>query len=436
MDNSLRIKIAVLASILVMATVLSLTYISIQREKTNFMRELENQASLLLNTLPLTMRDYLLQNQVNELIEVGQIIQTTENITQFAIYDADGNVLVDVGSSNLDMRVPIDSFGRQIVNISVNGIYLYWQQNQLIAGRPVKVNDRTIGGFLVGLSTEQLNQKIATITQEGVLLAIIASIIGAGLSYLLGVQMSRPLTKLADIASQMADGNLNIRSSLKYNDEIGQLGSTFNYMAAAIQKREDDLRDLATNLEKSVKERTLELQQKNEVLEEIAITDELTKIFNRRHFFDLAENEIERAKRYNHPVSIILVDADHFKNINDSYGHLVGDQILINLANFLQENIRRIDILARYGGEEFIILMPETECKNAENSAERIRKLVETSPMTKGGIDVKITISIGIACWDGKGNMALDSLLAHADYALYQSKEYGRNRVSVWESRQ
>lgn len=433
---NLRTKIAGLASLLVMVAVLTLTLISIQREKSNFKKELENQANLLLRTLPLTMWDHINQNQIDELLVFSEIINDTDNITRFVIFESTGEILVDSKGSDEGLTIGIDALGKTVLDTAQDKVFTSWQTNQLIACRPIRHGTENIGAVLIGLSTKPLDEKIATITQQGILLAVFASIIGAGFSYLLGFQISYPLMKLADIAAQMADGDLYIRSNPKSQDEIGQLGAAFNRMVAAIQAREGDLRDLTDSLEHAVIERTTELQEKNEALERIAITDELTRIFNRRYFFELAEKEIERTKRYNHPVSVVLIDADHFKNINDSYGHLVGDQILVNLANFLEGNIRRIDILARYGGEEFIVLMPETECEDAAISAERIRKLVESTPMTKGGVDVKITISVGIACWDGNGEMSLDSLLAHADFALYQSKESGRNLVSIWHNDQ
>jgi diguanylate cyclase (GGDEF)-like protein len=433
---NLRTKIAGLASLLVMAAVLSLTLISIQREKSNFKRELEDQANLLLRTLPLTMWDHISHNQIDELLALSEIINDAENITQFVIFESTGEILVDSKGDAENLTIELATLGKTVLDTAQDKIYTSWQTNQLIACRPIRHNSENIGAVLIGLSTEPLDKKISTITQQGILLAMIASIIGAGFSYLLGFQISHPLMKLAEIAAQMADGDLYIRSNPKSQDEIGQLGTAFNRMVTAIQSREGDLRDLTNSLEHAVIERTTELQEKNEALKRIAITDELTKIFNRRHFFELAEVEIERTRRYNHPVSVVLIDADHFKNINDSYGHLVGDQILVNLANFLEGNIRRIDIHARYGGEEFIVLMPETDCEDAAISAERIRKLVESTPMTKGGVDVRITISIGIACWDGNGEMSLDSLLAHADFALYQSKESGRNLVSIWHNDQ
>jgi diguanylate cyclase (GGDEF)-like protein len=204
-------------------------------------------------------------------------------------------------------------------------------------------------------------------------------------------------------------------------------------MATAIQKREQDLRQLADDLEKTVAERTEELRRKNEVLEKIAITDSLTQAFNRRHFFDISEKEIQRALRYKHPLSVMLLDVDHFKIVNDTYGHRVGDQVLVGIVRLCQENIRNIDVFARYGGEEFTILLPETDCDETLTMAERICNLVAETPVTFGKINVSVTVSIGIACWNGGKELNIDQLLSRADIALYEAKDKGRNQVAVWD---
>jgi diguanylate cyclase (GGDEF)-like protein/PAS domain S-box-containing protein len=169
-------------------------------------------------------------------------------------------------------------------------------------------------------------------------------------------------------------------------------------------------------------------------LEQIAITDPLTKVYNRRYFFEAADKEIERSIRSGSPISVILFDVDHFKNVNDDHGHLAGDQVLINIANVCQQNIRSMDLFARYGGEEFIILMPDTDSISALDSAERLRQIVKDMPVTIGDdMDISVTISMGIACRNNISQMDINDLLDRADQALYESKEAGRNRVTLWD---
>ncbi|MBW8011932.1 MAG: diguanylate cyclase [Chloroflexi bacterium] len=168
-------------------------------------------------------------------------------------------------------------------------------------------------------------------------------------------------------------------------------------------------------------------------LEQIAITDPLTKIYNRRFFNEAAEKEIERAKRSGSSLSVIVFDIDHFKNVNDTYGHSTGDQVLINIVNICKRNVRSMDLFARFGGEEFVIMMPETDINSAQETAQRLREIVAEKPITKSDkTDVSVTISPGIANWDSEKSLNILALLDRADQALYQSKEAGRNRVTIW----
>lgn len=163
-------------------------------------------------------------------------------------------------------------------------------------------------------------------------------------------------------------------------------------------------------------------------LQRLAIIDELTGLYNRRHFFEVARLEFERARRYRRPLSIIMVDIDHFKQVNDRLGHLVGDQVLRVVAQRCLENMRESDVVGRYGGEEFIMLLPETGQEGALQSAERLRIAIADAPIPARGQSVRVTISIGWASLDA-GCADLDQLISLADEALYAAKARGRNAV-------
>ena len=163
---------------------------------------------------------------------------------------------------------------------------------------------------------------------------------------------------------------------------------------------------------------------------DLATKDELTKLYNRRHFYTLAEKELERSRRYQHPVSIMMLDIDHFKQINDSYGHLVGDQVLAFIAALIQKNKRKIDIAARYGGEEFVFLLPETGPEKAEAYANRLLEKIQNAAFEHDSEKISVTVSIGLTCSNGKAN--LNELLNQSDEALYKAKANGRNRVMVY----
>lgn len=161
-----------------------------------------------------------------------------------------------------------------------------------------------------------------------------------------------------------------------------------------------------------------------------AITDPLTELYNRRGFFEIGEHEIERSHRFSRPLVAMMVDIDHFKLINDEFGHAVGDQVLQQIATRIRNNVRKVDIVGRYGGDEFAILLPELDIFTAVNVAERLRKKVEALPFEANSQAVPATISIGIA--KIMPDMPdLDALLVRADHALYLAKNGGRNRVDI-----
>jgi len=165
-------------------------------------------------------------------------------------------------------------------------------------------------------------------------------------------------------------------------------------------------------------------------IQRLAITDSLTGAFNRRHFISAAQKELARAQRYNHPVALMMLDLDYYKEINDTYGHNVGDQALRQITQLCQEGIREVDILARYGGDEFIILLPETTLDQAAEIAERLRSNMESSQIEIDSITISTTLSIGVSGTVNK-HTELTELLKWADVALYKAKQAGRNRVRI-----
>lgn len=165
-----------------------------------------------------------------------------------------------------------------------------------------------------------------------------------------------------------------------------------------------------------------------ERLQYLAITDMLTDIYNRRHFYKLAFEEYYRSKRYQHPLSLIMLDLDFFKGVNDTYGHTAGDIVLKKIAALCKNTIRAEDIIGRYGGEEFLILLPETTLDAAYKVAERLRKKVENLVVATSKGDVKLTVSGGVA-GDDVETFNLIEMIELADQALYAAKKAGRNRI-------
>ena len=168
-------------------------------------------------------------------------------------------------------------------------------------------------------------------------------------------------------------------------------------------------------------------------VQHMAITDPLTELYNRRHFYDLANSEFERSRRYGHSLSLIMLDIDHFKRVNDTYGHLAGDQVLKEVARRCMEVVREIDVVARYGGEEFIVLLPETVLEGAAQAAERMKARITDQPIIVGEWQVEVSVCIGVAEIDERC-LDLEALLERADQALYAAKRAGRGQVSLWHN--
>jgi diguanylate cyclase (GGDEF)-like protein len=170
------------------------------------------------------------------------------------------------------------------------------------------------------------------------------------------------------------------------------------------------------------------LQETKRELEEISVRDGLTRLFNRRYLEDCLYHEFDRVRRYGGQLSVIILDIDHFKYINDSYGHPAGDAVLIHLASVLKDNLRASDIAGRYGGEEFAILLPNTDPPGAARLTERIRAHIAAEPPHHDAMTVPFSVSIGIA---GLTDQVADpeALIKNADLALYYAKENGRDRA-------
>ena len=187
--------------------------------------------------------------------------------------------------------------------------------------------------------------------------------------------------------------------------------------------------------------RLLKISERNELalrealdqVQRLASIDFLTGLNNRRHFFELAEQAIQGAHRYQHSLSAIMLDLDNFKHVNDSYGHATGDQVLKAVADRCRQTMRRVDVLGRYGGEEFAILLPESDLDAADMAAERLRQSITGNSIGTESGPVSITASLGVATLDAE-HSTLGALLISADQALYTAKRNGRNRVCCFSA--
>lgn len=224
--------------------------------------------------------------------------------------------------------------------------------------------------------------------------------------------------------------------------EVAQKSALTNALKA--KRAQDELLELQQEnqeqLESRVQERTLELniafqelESLNKELAEKTTIDDLTGLNNRRFFDQKIQAEFRRSRRNLTPLSLIVIDVDHFKLVNDSYGHLVGDECLVWLANHMKSNVRRSsDIACRYGGEEFCFILPETDAEGAAQLAEELRANVEAVPMKYKDLNISMTISCGIATYQQQEHANVENLFVAADKALYEAKNSGRNTVKSY----
>jgi len=231
--------------------------------------------------------------------------------------------------------------------------------------------------------------------------------------------------------TEKGEDNRLIDVKFQHTNELSILQNKFNDLLKHIYTQEKQriemVQDQNKQLELLVQERTSELEIANKELQKLATTDALTQIANRSYLDEVLKQSVVANERYNRPFSIVMIDIDFFKKINDTYGHLVGDTVLKKLSSLIKSRIRSVDTLGRWGGEEFMIIYQEIDCEGAYTLAENIRKVVEGHLFD----DMEnITISMGVAQYQS-GN-SLEELLKQADNALYYSKEHGRNQVTSY----
>ncbi|MDF1529429.1 MAG: GGDEF domain-containing protein [Sedimenticola sp.] len=172
------------------------------------------------------------------------------------------------------------------------------------------------------------------------------------------------------------------------------------------------------------------LREERDALSELVLTDPLTRLFNYRHFSQSLELELERTHRTGHPTALIMLDLDHFKQVNDQWGHEAGNRVLRQTADLMVSLLRKIDVPCRYGGEEFALILPGTPLPRAVNAANRLRMAIEESPVLIDDLPLSITASLGVGVYMRESHFSAEAFVKQVDSLLYQAKESGRNRVA------
>ena len=234
-------------------------------------------------------------------------------------------------------------------------------------------------------------------------LVLVALLVAAGLAAYIGLLIVRPLRRLSGVAAKVAAGDHSVELPTGGGGEIGQLTQVFKNLVARVREREGQGE-----------------------LERLSVTDALTGLYNRRHLMGTLANEVQRSRRLRRTFSVLLADVDHFKQYNDTHGHLGGDAVLVKMAEILRQTTRGVDSVARYGGEEFVVMLIEAPIATAAAVGERLRARVAAEEFGAG----RVTVSVGAAEYPTHGETP-EELIASADAAMYQAKNAGRDRVVV-----
>lgn len=263
---------------------------------------------------------------------------------------------------------------------------------------------------------------------ELLLLGVSAAVVFALVAYYLALHLSRPIEQLARAAKQVQNNQTGARFQLQHPvREIAQLGQSIDAMTQSLLGKERELQEANASLEATVAQRTAALTQANAELLSLATHDGLTGVYNRRRFDEKISEYVLLSRRTGRPFALLLIDADHFKRINDTYGHAIGDEVLQQLAQLIQSSVRTTDFVARYGGEEFAVLLPEiAQPDTPEVVAEKIRAAVAQAQFPGVG---QVTVSIGLGLADPADNTHT-ALIKRVDQQLYQAKAAGRNQVA------
>ncbi|MEO8275584.1 MAG: diguanylate cyclase [Thermoanaerobaculia bacterium] len=310
------------------------------------------------------------------------------------------------------------------------------------------------GEYLVGLDmrADEVQKKFSRIRLAGLVSLALSILFAALFSRILAARITRPLTQVIARTGEIARGELSGEISVAApgrRDELDDLALAVNRMARDLlesqTRREQAMDELAhanLNLEGRIAERTTDLSALNVALlaeieerklaelrlERAATSDYLTGLLNRPAMLQLLEQETERVRRKTEPYSVALADLDHFKPINDRFGHAIGDLALTRLADLLRSSLRGQDAICRWGGDELLIFLPQTGLAGAAEAAEKIRVRLAEVPLLVNGAEIELSISLGVA--EARRGEPVAEVVRRADEALYEAKQGGRNRVA------
>lgn len=361
---------------------------------------------------------------------VENISTGDEDIQGVMIIDPRGGVLVKYGAGGgISGALPVASHWSQ----ERDG--MHWRLVHPVAPAPLSIDDlaasspgRTsssppepLGYVVLDVSLQRLASVRNNMLILGAAVIVVAILFSIALMAWLARGVVRPLSRIIRGVEDMGKGRLETRIAADQGDVFLPLVDGINKMAEDVQLTQQEL-------EKRIEAATLELREAKIKAELEARIDPLTGLYNRRAFLERASDEVYRSRRYDKPLSLAMIDLDHFKAINDRWGHAIGDRVLTAFAGILKNHMRGVDVVARVGGEEFVMLMAETSFEDAMQVAERVRKDIKANFLHLDNTELSWTASLGVTVL-GTDEDAVSAALIRADRALYLAKQNGRDRV-------
>jgi len=276
--------------------------------------------------------------------------------------------------------------------------------------------------ILIEKSLNEVQEASEIVTSILMVTILSVLLIGFVIAYYASYLVTKPILLIKTAVTGIANLDFDHQLNIKNKDEIGDLGKTINVISEELKSTVEEIKLKNKLLDEDKKE----LEKMNDELKMMSKTDHLTKLSNRLEIDRILDHEKERAGIQGSTFSIILIDIDHFKRVNDTYGHPVGDRVLIHISNIMKDLSRRLDTVGRWGGEEFIIVLPDTLLEDAATKAETIRKIISETVFDTVG---HLTVSLGVVQY--RENMKLSDMFSSVDEALYKAKENGRNRIEI-----
>lgn len=283
--------------------------------------------------------------------------------------------------------------------------------------------DRLIGYVVLEMSLQSMAEQRHELVMWTLVTAVGSLVLAGLLATLISSMVTSEIGRINRVVERVRTGRLDARADVTASGILRPLAIGINAMIARIAVTQEDLQS-------QIAQATQELRAQKEAAEQTARTDALTGVASRRAFTEVAEAEMQRALRYRTELSLLMMDLDHFKGINDTHGHVTGDAVLVSFAQTVLQQVRKVDLVARLGGEEFAVLLPNITAEQSMALAERIRQAFANSPFQVDGQPLHFSVSIGVAPFDPT-ELTLNGWLSRADAALYRAKARGRNCVEL-----